>query len=115
MSQIGTGGCLLSGAPMPSGEYCGLSCFLAADWQDVDIIMPASHHEKQEMRFTAALPMEAERAVSLILPLNSDPIDGSLALVERHGYRVVAGSPYVQLTENHYTLSRYKDIKVWRK
>ena len=112
--RLGAAGCLLSHAPVPSGEFCGIHCFTAPDWEDVDIIVPASHHEQREMRFTANRPEGVEPTISLMVPLESSIDNGALALVERHGYAVVPGTPYVQLSKQHYTLTRSDDHKVWR-
>jgi len=98
---------------MPSGEFCGIHCFTAPDWEDVDIIVPASHHEQREMRFTARHPEGVERTISLMVPLEPSVENGALALVERHGYAVVPGMPFVRLSKQHYTLTRPDDHTVW--
>jgi hypothetical protein len=104
--QLGSVSKLVSDTPMPNGELCGIACFNISDWQDVDVIVRASHHEGRELRFTAALPKGMERTFSLTLPSRSDIEGAPLMLVERYGYAVAPGTPFVQLTEPHFTLSR---------
>jgi hypothetical protein len=111
VDRLGATGCLLSHAPTPSGEFCGIHCFTAPEWEDVDIIVPASHSEQRELRFTADHPEGVERTISLMVPLEVE--NGALALVERHGYAVVPGTPYVRLSKQHYTLTRSDDHTVW--
>ncbi len=106
LERLGPAGCLLSRAPMPSGEFCGIHCTLAPEWEDIDIIVPASYHEQREFRFTAHCPEGVERTISLTLPLEPSVEDGALTLVERHGYAVTAGTLYAPLTKQHYILSR---------
>lgn len=112
--NMGTTVRLLCEIPTPSGEFCGIACFNISDWQDVDIIAPASHHEGRELRFTAVLPEGMERTLSLMLPRIPDIEGAPLVLVERYGYAVAPGTPCVQLTEPHGTLSRSEHTKVWR-
>lgn len=114
MAQIGTAGRLFSHSPAPTGEFSGFVSYAASDWQDMDVIVPASYDQQQEYRFTAQIPEGTRRTSSLVVPWG--PVtDGSLCLVERHGYMVAPGTPYVTLTNELITLSRSVAPKIWRR
>jgi len=103
---MGTSARLISGIPMITGEFCGIACFDDSSWRDEDVIMPASHHESRELRFTARLPEGVERTILLSEHRRPDVEGEPLTIVERYGYAVVQGTPCVPLTEPHGTFSR---------
>jgi hypothetical protein len=111
--QMGTTAKLISEIPTSDKEFCGIAAFNFSGWQDLDIIVPASHHEMRELRFTAALPEGAERTFSLMLPRRPDLEGAPLVLTEIYGYAVPPGTGCVQLTEPHAMLSRSEIRKVW--
>jgi hypothetical protein len=110
--QLGTTAKLLSDVPMVSGEFCGIACFDFAEWQDEDVIVPASFHEERELRFTATVPEGVERTISLALHREPEKEGTPLVHIERYGYAVVPGAPCAPLTERHGTLSRSQVYRV---
>lgn len=90
---------------LPSGETFALASFAVA-WENRDLIMLASHHETDELRFTRVLPFGYNRLIRLTFPLSEPKDGGSLDLVDIGGYRANDRTPTVPLTKEVATLRR---------